>query len=310
MKKFLIIIFLLVTFCVCYLVYNISNFDSKNTIYIVSLDDESVIDTKSLYKTIKKIGKKAKYSHLGKKYGDLNLFVSNNYDNLPKDINKNAINILWLPYFNSTHSPELLRDFDVIVVKSASSFEHLKAINVRTAYIPDAINIKNDKNTDSNGSVMYLGNGEDFSLALMLTKNINIDVYGKVLDKNLGNKKIKKENISDKKLKDYSLILVDQTEENISKNLLEKNVIKIIENNALPFVRYNPAIEKIFSDAVPMYYNNEHFYFEFNRLLKSPDELERRLKIIKNIAKKYNSESQANKFIEIFDIMKKKRIKK
>lgn len=74
--------------------------------------------------------------------GDFNLYAADNIGNLPEVADRNAINVLWLPMVQGSDDAARLRPFDVVVVKSMAAFGHLKAINVRTAYIPDAINIK------------------------------------------------------------------------------------------------------------------------------------------------------------------------
>jgi hypothetical protein len=89
--------------------------------------------------------------------------------------------------------------------------------------------------------------------------------------------------LNDAKYREYSLVLIDQSEEDISRDIVNNKLLKIIENGAIPFVRYNPGIINMFGDAIPMYYNPEHFKFELDRLLKSPQELKERFNIIANI---------------------------
>ena len=143
---------------------------------------------------------------------------------------------------------------------------------------------------------------------MIKNSELPIDIYGKVNDNNLDGQQIKSASLNKNKYKEYSLILIDQDEEDVAQNIVSDKILKIISNGGVPFVRYNPAIVKMFGDAIPMYYNPDHFSFELNRLLKSPEELKTRFNVIGNISTNWSSNMRAKKIIELFDIMKKKRI--
>ncbi len=306
MKKYLVLFFaLLITGTA---IFYSSIFDDKsNAIYVIALDENSKDDAENIYKSIKKENRDVVLSNIS---GNYNFYVASDYNDLPKNINKEAINILYIPYFSDKESPELLRDFDVIVVKSAKSFGHLQAINARTAYIPNIVDIVNKDAFSPNEKIAYIGDDEDFSLSLHLIKNSNfsIDIYGKVNNSNLGRQQLKASSLNKTKYKEYSLVLIDQTEEDIDRNIVSDKLLKIISNGGIPFVRYNPGIVKMFGNAIPMYYNPEHFNFELYRLLQSPIELKNRFNDIVNISTNWSSSMRAKKIIELFDIMKKKRI--
>ncbi|MBQ2886688.1 MAG: hypothetical protein IJE43_23475 [Alphaproteobacteria bacterium] len=311
MKKYVILLIsvLCIIFVGLYAKYNNFFIDKSIAIYCIVVDDNSIIEAKKICKDISKNNRNAVFSDINN-VGNYNLYVASGYKNLPKNINKDAINILYIPFFDDKDTPELLRDFDVIVVKSASSFGHLKAINVRTAYIPNSIDINEKTEFIPNEEIVYIGNNEDFSLSLYLINNLNkkIDIYGEVKNKNLGKNNIISKNINYSKLKKYNLVLIDQTDEEIIHELVNNRILEIISQGKIPFVRYNPGIKKMFGDAIPMYYNPEHFNFELYRLLKSPNELMQRLEAITKISDIWSSDMRAKKFIELFDIMQKKRI--
>lgn len=311
MKKYiaLLISILCVIFVGLYVKYDNFLTDKSIAIYCIASDDNSVIEAKNICKDISKNNRDTIFSDIDN-VGNYNLYVASGYKNLPKNINRDAINILYIPFFDDKDTPELLRDFDVIVVKSASSFGHLKAINVRTAFIPNAIDISDKVEFTPNDKIAYIGNNEDFSLSLYLIKNLDkkIDIYGKIKTENLNNNNFISENISPSKLKKYTLVLVDQTDDDIVHEVMSSRILDIISNGNIPFVRYNPGIYKLFGDAIPMYYNEDHFKFEIKRLAKSSQELKARYKTIDYISKNWSSDMRAKKFIELFDIMKKKRI--
>ena len=104
------------------------------------------------------------------------------------------------------------------------------------------------------------------------------------------------------------MVLIDQEDEQVSQEIVNNRLLEIISNGAIPFVRYNQGIAKMYGDSIPLYYNEEHFRFELIRLLNSPNELKKRFDVISNISANWSSSMRAKKIIELFDIMKKKRI--
>ncbi len=309
MKKYLILSFVILLALVVGFIILKSNvfIDKEDAIYVIALDDASTDKAKNIYKSIKKEKKSAVLSNdIGG--GNYNFYIASSYEDLPHNINKNAINILYIPYFSNKDSSKILSNFDVVVVKSAKSFGHLKAINVRTAYIPDAFDINKNKESSFSSKIAYVGNDEDFSLALYLIKNanINVDVYGKVKNKNWDENKIKSKKL--KNSNEYSLILIDQPDEDIAREIVCDRLLKIVSDGHLPFVRFNQGIYSMFGDAIPMYYNEEHFKFELNRLINASHELKVRRDTIRKISENWSSSMRAKKIIELFDIMKKKRI--
>ena len=260
-----------------------------------------------LNKYLKKAGVKTEVNHNGNhKSGNINFYITSNIFNLPKVIDKSAINLIWLDYFDANDDFDNLRDFDVVVVKSISSYNHLKAINVRTAYIPDAINISKS-NEKPNKKIMYYGNNDDFSLALYLMQNRKIDIYGKGWEHTTHRSNIKSSKIDNDDFSKYSFVLIDQTDDEIQKYIVNDKIIEVLSNGGIPLVRYNPGIEKIFGNIVPMYHNEDDFYIKLNNLSKN-NHLEKIRDDIYDISQKWNSQMVANKFIEIFDIMIRKKI--
>ncbi|MBR5154841.1 MAG: hypothetical protein IKW58_03860 [Alphaproteobacteria bacterium] len=238
---------------------------------------------------------------------NLSLYVASSYHNMPQVRNKNSINILWVPYVSPSDDFEKYRDFDVIVVKSIASFSHLKAINVRTAFIPDGIDIKSN-NKKNNGKVMFYGDNKEFSLSLFLSRNLNIDIFGNNWEHTEYKHKIKAKSAKKSDILSYLMVLVDQSDENIHENIVNNKVIEILEMGAVPLLRYNPGIQKMFGDTVPMYYNEDDFYVKFNMLLRENNKVSKIKQDIENVSYKWNSSMVANKFIELFQIMKQKRI--
>jgi hypothetical protein len=309
MKKYLILCFVILLALFVGFISLKSNvfIDKENDIYVIALDDASTDEAKNIYKSIKEEKKSAVLSRdiVG---GNYNFYIASSYKELPHNINKNAINILYIPYFSNKDSAKILSNFDVVVVKSAKSFGHLKAINVRTAYIPNAFDINKNKEDTVSSKIAYVGNDEDFSLALYLIKNakINIDVIGKIKNKNWDEDKIKSKSL--KNSDEYALILIDQPEEDIAREIVCDRLLKLVSDGHLPFVRFNQGIYSMFGDAIPMYYNEEHFKFELNRLINSSNELKARRDSIRKISESWSAGMRAKKIIELFDIMRKKRI--
>lgn len=241
--------------------------------------------------------------------GKFNIYTAKDIHHLPAVIDSDAINFLWVDMLKPDEKPEVLRPFDVIVVKNMPAYSHLKAINVRTAFIPEAIDIADSESILSTERAMFWGDGKEFSLSLMLAgkEPISLDVFGADFEGKWPHEEIKGIEPSAEDLRSHPLVLADQREEEIELQSINYRIIKIIENGGVPYVRYNPAIEKLFGEAVPMYYNELEFKEKLERLLQNPSEIEERRKAIKHIAKHWNCQSQARKFIELFEIMDKKR---
>ena len=62
----------------------------------------------------------------------------------------------------------------------------------------------------------------------------------------------------------------------------------------------------MFGDTIPMYRNETAFLPEIKRLLNNPQEILARRKSLLKTAEQWSATSQAKKFIELADIMKKK----
>lgn len=294
---------------------NLSNYETDNLSQIfinVHASKMSPLYRKNvkLQKAFQEIGKDVVLSDMQKpQSGNFNLYIAENLDNLPKVSDKNAINILWLPIVRQSDDVTPLRDFDVIVVKSMASFNHLKAINVRTAFIPDAINIKSLPLRQPNGKSMFYGDNGGFSLSLYLAgqQEHSIDVYGKGFEPYWPVDEIKGDTPSLDDFSRYSAVLTDQSDDDIQNELVNAKIIEIVENGGVPLLRFNSAVYKIFGDALPLYHDEKEFIDLLNQLERNSEFVLQIRKNLKFISQQWNSESQAQKFVELFDIMQKKR---
>ena len=240
------------------------------------------------------------------KSGKFNLYVADEQSEIPTVLDKNAINILWLPMFSDGDDLKRLRQFDVIVVKSMKAFNHLKAINVRTAYIPEAIDVAKPMDRQPQKDFMYFGDNNEFSPALYLSgkHNFKVDIFGKGFEYKWPKEEIK----ADAPLKDdfskYKLVMIDQTEQEVVNELINPRIIETLENGAIPLIRYNFGIYRIFGDALP-YYNSEEEFQQNIDNYTSENILSAKHKIY-HISQNWNTQSQVYKFIELFEIMEKK----
>lgn len=313
MKKYLSLLFAGVLICGGFLYgFKENLFYAKEAIYLNANDEKSYLELKRLKNALRGEGKHVVLSDKNSfKSGEINLYAAFDEKELPKVLDMEAINFLWIEELSDMWALEKLRDFDVIVVKQFPLFSHLKAVNVRTAYIPDIIEEIEPKKQDDNGKVMYWGdNDTGFSLALYLAgkNDFSVDIYGNGFEGLWPKEEImgKREDIAD--FRDYKFVLVDQSDEDIRDEVVNKKIIQIIEGGGLPLVRYNFGVRKLFGDDVPMYANEDEFLQMFNRLLSSTEETNERKKQLFATTKKWNAQSAALKFIELFEIMEKKRL--
>lgn len=280
-----------------------------NHIYVNVTQSELNTSAEKLKEALELEGRKVILSYEGApQSGEFNLYLAEDIFHLPVVADKTAINFLWLDKLKDNTNPELLRAFDVIVVKNMPAFSYLKAINVRTAVIPNAIDIKK-VTSDINGKAMFFGDGDVYSLSLNIAgaNRISLDVFGKNFRGRWPLKEVKGESPTPDMMKNYSLALVDQTDEDVKEEVISSAIVTILENGGLPFIRYNPAVEKLFGRAVPMYHDEAEFKSQLDFLLSHPEELIKRRKAIAEIAKEWSSREQAKKFIELFEIMERKR---
>lgn len=315
MKKIIqfmtLFILIFAIFCCIFMLFfnkNEQKFDEK-TYFFNAFDEDSYIKLQELKNSFETLGKKVKLSKQGNfASGKFNLYAAKSIVNLAQVKDKKAINILWLPDFKE-ENPEVLREFDVIVVENMPSFTHLKAINVRTAFIPSAINVIKKAQNKFEKEVMFFGEAEDGnSLALSLAgpTDLQIDVYGHDFRRTWPVKDIVREFVKADDFQRYGLVLLDQSEEELSRGALNKRLRTVIENGGLPVIVYNGGVEKIFGKVIPMYFNTEGFLPLMKSLLVNPQDIMDRKRKIREIAQSWNSESVAKKFIEVFDVMERK----
>lgn len=316
MKKVLLSLGILVLLALCgvYWLSRVMGEAQQNRfggiIHIKTAQNQPNAAEEKLKTALEKEGRKVILSYNAKhNSGDWFIYTAENVDNLPKVIDSNAINFLWIDKIEDNENPELLRPYDVIVTKSISAFSYLKSINVRTAFIPNAIDIKDNVNISTNGKAMFWGDGNIYSIALAHAgyHGMSLDVFGKNFAGRWPLNEVKADKPLPADFGAYSLVLVDQKDEDIRKAVTPSEIITIIENGGLPFIRYNPAVEKLFGEAVPMYHNSAEFKPKLEFLLAHSEELAERKEAIKNISHGWSSQGQAKKFIELFEIMEKKR---
>ncbi len=265
---------------------------------------------KKLQNAFEKIGLNVVLSDMNHtRSGDFNLYIAENLNNLPKVLDPNAINILWLPMVYETDDVSPLRPFDVVVVKSIEAFNHLKAINVRTAFIPDAINIKDIPLSQPSKKAMFYGDNQGFSLSLYIAgkNNLSLDIYGNGFENFWPQDEIIASSPSLNDFSQYAVVLVDQSENTIRDGLLDTKIIEALENGGVPFLRFNNGIYKIFGDALPLYHNEDEFVSLLNQMKNNPKLILQIRQNLRQISQKWNSVSQAQKFSELFEIMQKKR---
>ncbi len=263
-----------------------------------------------LQEAFKKEGKNISFSiRPNRSSGKFNIYTATDIQHLPEVADQSAINFLWIDKLKSDESPEKLRPFDVIVVKNMPAYQHLKAVNVRTAFIPDAVDVKDSEKASQTERTMFWGDGNEFSVSLSMAghEKIKLDVYGIGFEGQWPIDEIKGTMPSETDFRSHPLVLVDQSDEDILHQTINPRIMTILENGGIPYLRYNPAIEKLFGKMVPMYHNDNEFQEQLKYLPAHLFEIEERRAAIKHLAKRWNSHSQARKFIELFEIMDRKR---
>lgn len=309
MKK--VIFYLFVTIILCVIggyVFLTPKYTKAETIYLNANDEVSFKSLQKLAKALNKEGYRTVLSEKNNfKSGLFNLYAANNdqLGTLPIVSDRKAINLLWLPTVVE-NQPEPLRVYDVIVVKSLSAFSHLKAVNMRTAYIPEAIDIDAYKETDSNGMVAYYGDKSDFSLSQYLADKakLSFDVFGKGYDKKAVH--VIKETPSNKDFTTYSLVLIEQSAEEIAQEQINNRILTVLRAGGLPYVQYNSGLARIFGNMLPMYANEQEFMPKAQMFLSNQSLVNERRSALYDMAQKWNTQSQAQKIAELFEVMKKK----
>ncbi len=297
---------------ICLVLFYLSNLTraADKVFYLNANDDVSYWHLEKLAQALKKQGINVILSTKNQfQNGLINIYATENVDDLPPVTDQNAINFLWIPRVNKNEM-EAFRPYDVIVVKNVPDFSHLKAINVRTAYIPNAIDVNaHEFSAISKDYPMYYGDNDlGFSLALYLAgpSDLKVDVYGKGFSGYWTESELMNKSAEPRDFQRYPLVLADQTDDDIRDEIVSQRIISIIENGGLPYVRYNNGIAKMFGDTVPMYSYEKSFLPEIKRLLANPKEILERRNDLSQKSKQWSSISQAKKFIELAEIMKKK----
>ncbi|MBP3687592.1 MAG: hypothetical protein J6J35_04410 [Alphaproteobacteria bacterium] len=285
---------------------------NKDVIYLNANDEQAYLELKKLKTALKKEGKRVILSEAGDfKSGEINLYASLEGEELPKVLDLGAINFLWIERLSDMWALDSFKDFDVVVVKNYPLFSHLKAVNVRTAYIPASVDAaKLNTRFKATGKAAYWGDADGFSLALYLAgkNDFSVDIYGKGFEKLWPKDEIKggSEDLTD--FWAYDFVLVDQSEEDIRDEVVNQKVRQILEGGGVPLVRYNAGLEKILGNGELMYMSDEDFAVKFNKFITSVEALEQQRKSLFSALQQFDSRSAALKFIELFDIMQRKRI--
>lgn len=308
-KSAIIFLLLLCCFGIAY-VWNKPNDTKSDTIYLNANDDVSFKRLQKLSKALNNEGYRTVLSTKESfQSGLLNIYAVNTDQiaPLPTVLDSKAINFLWMPTVIE-NMPEPLRAYDVIIVENMPSFAHLKAVNVRTAYIPEAIDIKENTTKAPEYKAMYYGNKDKFSLALYLAgvANMSLDIFGQGFGKEADKHKFIREKPHKKDFINYAITLIDQSDEEIAQELINDKIIEVLEQGGLPYVRYNNGIAKIFGAALPMYRNEQEFLPKAQLFIDNPTFAANRRQELYNVVQQWNSQSQAKKFSELFEIMKKK----
>lgn len=264
---------------------------------IIHSDDKEVAIV--LKKAFKQEGKRVKVvSTSAQQSGRFNLYIAQSLSSLPKVVDANAINLLWIPFVAEKDNPEVLRPFDVVVVKSPAAFRHLKAINVRTAYIPDAFEIPHiSEVTKPNGRALFWEKNTASNLIDLPAEhkhNPKIDM-------------VKRSAPNKNDFASYSVILFEQKLSDLEQETFDFHFIETISNGGLPFILYNNGVERIFSNIIPMYRNDAEFRQGLDFLLNNPREVLIRKELLHQVTKNWTAQTQAQKLVEIFEVMEKKR---
>lgn len=313
MKKIIVVTLLglFLTGCILYALRG-HFFDDKDVIYLNANDEKAYLELKKLKTALKKEGKRVVLSETGNfKSGEINLYASSEGEELPKVLDLGAINFLWINRLSDMWALDSFKDFDVVVVKSHPLFSHLKAVNVRTAYIPAPVDAaKLNTRFKATGKAAYWGDADGFSLALYLAgKNgFSVDLYGKGFEGVWPQDEIKgkSEDLTD--FRAYDFVLVDQSDEDIRDEVVNQKIMQIIEGGGVPLVRYNVGLERLWGNGVLMYMSEEDFAVRFNKFIASAEAIEQQRKNLFRASQQFNNRSAARKFIELFDIMQRKRI--
>ena len=309
MKKIIVLVFLILLFLCSGFLFFPKKSSIENSIFLNAYDAPSYDRLKKLAQALKNNGYHAIVSNEKEfKSGHFNIYATDNNKRIPPVIDGSAINFLWLPFIEQNKS-EPLRPFDVVVVESMTSYAHLKAINVRVAFIPEAIDItKNIFAIMYDKSMFYGDHDNGFSLSLYLAgpTDLRVDVFGKGFSGLWGEDEIMKRTVKNEDFQHYPLVLVDQSEEEIREELISPRLKEVIEKGGLPYIRYNHGVTKMFGETIPMYMNEDEFLPMIKGLLSSPQEIMKRRRDVRSDARTWNSDSQAKKFIELFEVMNKK----
>lgn len=156
---------------------------------------------------------------------------------------------------------------------------------------------------------MFYGDNRGFSLPLYLAgrADMSVDVYGKGFENVWPTDEIMPDTPQPEDFQTYSAVLLDQSDEAVRDELVSPQVIEVIENGGLPYLRFTSGLQNFRGKHWPMYGNEQEFAAGLRELEQNPALVQQRRAALRETAKQWDSVSQAQKFVEIFAIMQQKR---
>ena len=116
---------------------------------------------------------------------------------------------------------------------------------------------------------------------------MSVDVYGKGFENVWPTDEIMPDAPQPEDFQTYSAVLLDQSDEAVRDELVSPQVIEVIENGGLPYLRFNSGIYKIFGEALPMYGNEQEFAAGLRELEQNPALVQQRRAALRETAKQW-----------------------
>ena len=205
---------------------------------------------------------------------------------------------------------EVQKGFDLLVVSSLDIYSALKNRGIDVEYIPQFTNTKkfyHDYDEKLKSEILFVGNFHFYrkSPLFILERDLPIKIYGKGWPKGI----VEKEYIDNRYLRKYyssAKIVLNDTKQNMKDfGFISNRIFDATACGAFVISDYNPAIEKIYGESIPMWKNEEEFIDLIKFYLENPKERDDKAREAQKITLKYFSkEIISQQFLELFGKIK------
>lgn len=219
-------------------------------------------------------------------------------------LNPKAVNILYIRDYDSLEEEEL-KYFDGIATSSPGFYRYVMSAGHAAVFLPEFTDpsvFYPAPQKELEHDLLYVGDNERHSqaIAAAMEAKLPVEIYGRFWVGNVEDEHFKGEYIRDEDLGAYfssaKINLVNITENEAKIGIIPSRVFDVAASKGFMITPYNPEIEIIFGDSIPMFKNAEELKELYNKYINDPQARAEKAEIAYKIAvSEYNADALAQR---------------